>query len=337
MNEHLERIIDFATDPRAPYNILTANSRSRKYGKPRPADSSQNRLLIALTFDVEREYGSTAPTVKRATERLFLQHVNEHFPLGTIFIQGSLVEENAVRIRSLQNAGFEIGLHGYNHELWGHAQWYLSDKPMSVEEKDSLVRTALHAFDKAGLTKPSAFRAPNLVIDAPTLDILRKNGFTVDSSLPSHKGSLPIPSLRHDANGLVRIPVSVDPAPDLKARLVIPYLRYRVFNLKTLKELTSQEILQSLSRIVTIQREYGFPAHLVINAHSWEFYEPTIPELSYCSETNFTYLRELTNKLAERFGLEYVNMSKLGQIFLEHMPVTGVRQGWKSGNLPQAI
>lgn len=121
---------------------------------------------------MEREYGSTAPPTKRPTERLFLEHAGEHFPLGTIFIQGSLVEENADRILSLQNAGFEIGLHGYNHELWGRAQWYLSDRPMSVAEKESLVRMALDAFRKVGLRRPGAFRAPNLVIDGPTLEYL---------------------------------------------------------------------------------------------------------------------------------------------------------------------
>lgn len=234
------------------------------------------------------------------------------------------MKENVGHLRSLQNA-YEIGLHGYHHELWGHPQWYLADSPLSVREKDSLLKMALEVFGKEGLHRPEAFRAPNLIIDGPTLDVLRRNGFTVDSSLPSHKGPLPIPILGHDSNGLVRIPVSVDPVPVLRRRLVLPYLRYRVFNMKMLKGLTSRDILFSLNRIITIQNQYGVPAHLVINSHSWEFYEPTVPAFSYCSEMNFEFLQNLTKLLAENYDLEHVTMTTLARILLQSKPVMAVQ------------
>jgi peptidoglycan/xylan/chitin deacetylase (PgdA/CDA1 family) len=317
MRERLERIVDFVTDPRVPHNMLATKLRAHKFSRLRNASPSRSRLLVAMTFDVEREYGSTIPSVKRPTERLFLEHVDEYFRVGTIFIEGSLVGMNSDRLRSLQEEGFEIGLHGYKHELWGGAQWYLRDRPLSAKEKDSLVKTALDAFGKAGLDKPNAFRAPNLVIDGSTREILRRNGFTIDSSLPSHRGSLPIPILDHEPNGLVGIPVTADPVPDLR-RLVIPYLRYKVFNLKVLKELSREDISRSLNRIIAIQVERGFPCHIVINAHSWEFYEPTMTEFSYCSEGNFEFLHNLMGLLAENFGLEYVTMSMLARILLEN-------------------
>lgn len=77
-------------------------------------------------------------------------------------------------------------------------------------------------------------------------------------------------------------------------------------------------MLQSLNRIVTTQHEYGFPSHLIINTHSWEFYEPTMCAFSYTSEKNYEFLEALIKKLAETYNLEHVTMSKLGRILLEN-------------------
>jgi hypothetical protein len=214
----------------------------------------------------------------------------------------------------LEKKGIEIGLHGYRHELWGPAQWYLSDKPLPVEQKASLLKAGIEAFSSSGLRRPVVFRAPNLVADDSTIQLLPGNGFQVDSSLPAHKGVLPIPLFLDE---LIRIPVTVDPTPKVSWTALVPYCRFRACNLKTLKHMAPDEFFKYISGITAIQEALGFPPHVVILCHSWEFFSPLIDnkQYDYCSPQNSDFLDKLIRNLSEDFNIREISMQHLADLF----------------------
>lgn len=321
MNTHyLKRILDFASDARMPQNLIATMLKTRNLRDVmnRAHLHKTRQLFLVLTCDVEREYGSRRVKGGGATVSPFLRNAQEVLLNTSIFIEGSLVEENSDILHTLERQGIEIGLHGYRHELWGPPQWYLSDKPLTLEEKNSLLEAAIEAFRSSGLRRPLIFRSPNLAADKSTMRLLVAKGFQVDSSLPSHKGVLPVPQLFGGPEGLIRIPVTAEPTPSLSRRRFFPYYGYRVCNLKSLKEM-GNELLQYVSRIVALQEALGFLPHLVILSHSWEFLNPSIEhqDYGYCSPANFEFLHNLVRILSENFDVKRVSIGSLAELSKE--------------------
>jgi peptidoglycan/xylan/chitin deacetylase (PgdA/CDA1 family) len=322
-SHYLNRILDLVFDQRMPHNLIPTMLRTRKLRRmiSQAEPLGRGQLLVALTFDVEREYGSDRVKGNSATASQFLASLQDAPENVTIFVEGSLVEENSEALRSLQWKGIEIGLHGYRHELWGRPQWYLRDRPLRPDQREALIEAGIEAFRKAGLRRPVVFRSPNLVADTSTLRLLLENRFRVDSSLPSHRGVLPAPQFFGGPEGLIRVPVTADPMPSLSCKAVLPYCTYRACNLRNLKEMRKEELLQRVSRIGTLQEVLGFQPHIVILCHSWEFLSPRINhrDYSYCSPANFEFLRNLNQTLSDRFSVRHVSMSTLAEQFNQKM------------------
>ena len=317
-SHYLNRILDLRFDPRIPPNLFATFLRTRRLrrimdkAKPHRGD----RLFAVHTFDVERDYGSDRAGGTCGRVPQFLTSLRDKRKDITIFVEGSLVEDNSWTLRSLQQKGIEIGLHGYRHELWGRSQWYLSDRPLTLERRKALLEAGIEAFRRAGLPRPVMFRSPNLVADMSTVHLLAEQGFRVDSSLPSHRGVLPIPQFFGKLGELVRIPVTADPTPSLSRRGVLPYYRFRTCSLKSLREMKKEELLLYVSRIVALQEALGFLPHIVILSHSWEFLNPLVrnPGYDYCCPENFELLREIDCLLFDKFDVRDVSMSTLAEI-----------------------
>jgi len=279
-----------------------------------------DRLFVVLTFDVERDYGSDRATEACARVPEFLASLRDVCRDITIFVEGSLVEGNSWALRPLQQRGIEIGLHGYQHELWGRSQWYLPDRPLTFERKRALLEAGIEAFQRAGLSRPIMFRSPNLVADESTMNLLVEEGFRVDSSLPSHRGVLPVPQSFGGLGGLVRIPVTADPTPSLSRKGVLPYYRFRTCSLRSLREMERGELLQYVSRVITLQEALGFPPHIVILSHSWEFLNPNVGRAppDYCCPENFEFLRHLDSTLSSKFNVRHMSMSALAEVLAKN-------------------
>jgi hypothetical protein len=146
------------------------------------------------------------------------------------------------------------------------------------------------------------------------MHLLTKHGFRVDSSLPSHKGVLPVP-YSGEPEELIRIPISADPHPEFSRAFLIPHFKFRVCNLKTLADMTSQEYVEFAARIASIQQSLGVDPHLVALAHSWEFFDPQDRrrEYSYCSPRNFEILRNFVGTLSDNFDVKQVSISDLAR------------------------
>jgi peptidoglycan/xylan/chitin deacetylase (PgdA/CDA1 family) len=207
----------------------------------------------------------------------------------------------------------EIGLHGYDHELWGPTQWYLPDRPINVTEKEGLLRKSIEAFETSSLSRPVSFRAPNLVADTSTIRLLLKWEFTADSSLASHRGTYPIPEFVNGGPDMIRIPVSAEPWPSISRIGRIWHYAYRVCNLKTLLGMNEDERRRYLKQVVAVQLALGFQPSLVMLFHSWEFLPPltSASEYAYCSALNWDFLRALAHTLDDSLDIEFVTLRQL--------------------------
>jgi peptidoglycan/xylan/chitin deacetylase (PgdA/CDA1 family) len=146
---------------------------------------SDPRLSVCLTFDFDAlspwahemalgnlsamsrgEFGAVAiPRILALLER--------HAIPATFFIPGHTALAYPDVVRSIRDAGHEIGHHGFVHEP-------LSDKTVA-QEREILVR-GLDALDRVLGVRPLGYRAPNVDVSVNTVDILLEHGFTYDAS-----------------------------------------------------------------------------------------------------------------------------------------------------------
>jgi peptidoglycan/xylan/chitin deacetylase (PgdA/CDA1 family) len=133
------------------------------------------RAAVALTFDnlgeaAEQEMGAPTPTGDHYSVTTALPIVLEELAnaeaRATFFVEGVNAETYPDALRSIADAGHEVGFHAWRHEDWGGL-----DEP---QEKDNLAR-GLAAMRAAGL-EPEGFRPPGGLIGDRTLELLASEG-----------------------------------------------------------------------------------------------------------------------------------------------------------------
>jgi len=95
----------------------------------------------------------------------------------TFFIVGqdAALDKNKAVLRSIADAGHEIGCHSFNHEPWLHLYSYekLDDELAQAEES---------ILDATG-QKPVGFRGPGFSLSENTLNVLSKRGYLYDATV----------------------------------------------------------------------------------------------------------------------------------------------------------
>jgi peptidoglycan/xylan/chitin deacetylase (PgdA/CDA1 family) len=146
---------------------------------------STPRLSVCLTFDFDAlspwalgmagrnvaalsrgEFGAVAvPRILALLER--------HEIPATFFVPGHTALAYPDLVRSIRDAGHELGHHGWVHE------------PLSeldpAEEREVLQR-GLDALDRVAGVRPAGYRAPNVDVSVSTVEILLEHGFVYDAS-----------------------------------------------------------------------------------------------------------------------------------------------------------
>jgi len=315
----LARLADLLLDPRMPYFLPCVKFRWRRSKTLPDADIPlKSPLLVALTFDIEYDFGSSAKEAATEAVEPFLRQLpvmtGEMQAVFTLFVQGNLVEKYGELLRNLQSS-HEIGLHGYAHELWGKAKWFLPHSPVTLQSRQELLPKSLKNFEENKLAPPISFRAPDLVADTDTLQLLQENGFSVDSSAPAYRGAFPLPNRPLGSDSpILSIPVTAAPAPHIRIRYLLPFTTYEVFAMAWLAAASDQHLLDYVAEVVAFQTRNGVKPHLVFLAHPWEFREWGGEEgLDYCSRDNYGLLQRKMRSLQERYQLQYVSMKELAQ------------------------
>jgi polysaccharide deacetylase family protein (PEP-CTERM system associated) len=164
----------------------------------------QSTPLNAISVDVEEYFhpsevaGSAAagawaemPSRVEETTRVVLDAFAEAGVRGTFFVLGWVARHKPALVRSIHEAGHELGCHSYWHRLVYE---------LTPEEFAQDTRDACAAISDACGVKPLVYRAPSFSITNETpwaLGVLAEQGFTHDSS---------IYPIRHDRYGIPGYP-----------------------------------------------------------------------------------------------------------------------------------
>lgn len=103
----------------------------------------------------------------------------------TFFIVGqdAALEKNHAALRSLTDAGHEIGNHSFNHEPWLHLY--------SEDEVERELAIAEDHIEKATGKRPIGFRGPGFSLSSTVLRVLARRGYQYDAStFPTFLGPL---------------------------------------------------------------------------------------------------------------------------------------------------
>ncbi len=103
----------------------------------------------------------------------------------TFFVVGqdAALEKNHAALKSLAEAGHEIGNHSFNHEPW--LQKY------SAEQVETEIAHAEEIIEKVTGEKPIGFRGPGFSVSDTVIAILKRRGYLYDAStLPTYIGPL---------------------------------------------------------------------------------------------------------------------------------------------------
>jgi peptidoglycan/xylan/chitin deacetylase (PgdA/CDA1 family) len=118
---------------------------------------------------------------------------------GTFFVPGFSADRWPDTIRSIRDAGHEIGHHGYLHEP-------IHDVDEATEE--GYLARGLEALDRVLGVRPTGYRAPKFKLNFRTAAILARNGIRYDSSLQDSDWPYRLAGgPEADAPAIVEIPV----------------------------------------------------------------------------------------------------------------------------------
>lgn len=301
------RFYSLLTDPRMPWFVPKVLVQRKLY---EDKYKGKTPLKFCVTVDVEQSYGSGS-----------FPHESEHIPAflerfsdmcssleipSTLFVQADQIPAYTQELKAMEDSGHEIGIHGLHHELWGKEKWFLKDKFVAPLERKKLLKKIWDIIGNAGLKNVMSFRAPNLVIDKTSVELIRESGFQIDSSTAVMIGRKPLPRIK---GGLCRVPVSRDPMPQLQWRYGLPFGNYIVMNLANFLKLSDEELLEAVNRLREYHKKNKVDPHLVFLCHSWEFQSSDY--VDYASGENFTVLSKKIAMLKDHMDLEFMTITNL--------------------------
>jgi peptidoglycan/xylan/chitin deacetylase (PgdA/CDA1 family) len=172
-------------------------------------------MQVCLTVDMEHDCPPFLRTYRGVTDGTprILELLGRHGVPGTFFTTGDVARRFPDTVRSIVDAGHELGCHGDTH------QRFSTLGPAAARREIEGATETLRKYYPV-----ASFRAPNLDFPASYVPFLRDAGYTLDSSQGRHKpGSF---FKRPEVTDKVRrIPASTAPSVTRLPKLV----RERVF------------------------------------------------------------------------------------------------------------
>ncbi len=185
-----------------------------RYGWP-----DGHQCAVALSFDVDAESAFVFRYSEKAVrslagmeERRFgvrtgvpriLQLLNKYRLQATFYVPGYTIVHHVAVIRSILDAGHELGAHGNVHE---------SLDTLSDEEEVQVLEDQLQIWQSSLDMRPTGYRSPSWELNTGSPGVLKRYGFAYDSSLMGDD----VPYLLDTPAGpLVEVPVQwlLDDAP----------------------------------------------------------------------------------------------------------------------------
>jgi len=156
-----------------------------RYGWP-----GGQQCAVALSFDVDAESAFVFRSPEKAVrslagmeERRFgvrtgvpriLRLLDKYGLRGTFYVPGYTIVHHEAAIRSILDAGHELGAHGNVHE---------SLDTLSDEEEVRVMEDQLQIWESSIDMRPTGYRSPSWELNTGSPAILKRYGFVYDSSL----------------------------------------------------------------------------------------------------------------------------------------------------------
>jgi len=159
--------------------------------------AGSSKLRVVISVDVEPDCPPFLWTWRGIEEGMprLLEMLQQEDIRATFFTTGATAERYPHCVDSIAQAGHEIGNHGFSHT---------SFRALSRNEAEDEISRTSRILRRHSDVK--SFRAPYLQFPAPYLDILTKDGITVDASRAVYKYA---PTPEPVAGGPVRLSASV--------------------------------------------------------------------------------------------------------------------------------
>jgi len=180
---------------------------------------NEYQCAVALTFDVDAESALVFRDPEKAVrslagmeERRFgvrtgiprILRLLERYGLrGTFYVPGYTIVHHTAAIRSIRDAGHELGAHGNVHE---------SLDTLTPDEEARVLVEQIDIWQSHLDLRPTGYRSPSWEVNVGTPTLLKRHGFDYDSSLMGD--DIPY-ELETPAGPLVEVPVQwlLDDAP----------------------------------------------------------------------------------------------------------------------------
>jgi hypothetical protein len=156
---------------------------------------TKSKPLASLSLDLDNQWSymkthadpgwETFPSYLDLVVPRILNFLKERDLLITFFIVGqdAALEKNREALKSLAEAGHEIGQHSFNHEPWYHTY--------TEEQVEAEITQAEEAIENVTGHKPIGFRGPGFSVSQTVIDVLLRRGYQYDAStLPTYIGPL---------------------------------------------------------------------------------------------------------------------------------------------------
>jgi peptidoglycan-N-acetylglucosamine deacetylase len=145
----------------------------------------------------ERRYGPRVgvPRILRLLDRNNLK--------ASFYVPGYTIVHHTAVVRTIQDAGHELGAHGNVHETLD---------TLDAQQEEEVLTTQLQIFDDLLSVRPVGYRSPSWELNVRTPGLLKRHGFLYDSSLMGND----IPYWLDTPDGpLVEVPIQwlLDDAP----------------------------------------------------------------------------------------------------------------------------
>lgn len=156
---------------------------------------NKNRPLASLSLDLDNLWSymkthadagwESFPSYLEIAVPRILEFLDERGLKITFFIVGqdAALQKNHDAIRSIADAGHEIGNHSFNHEPWLHL--------FTEQEIESELAQAEEQIERVTNQRPIGFRGPGYSLSSSVLRVLTRRGYRYDAStLPTFLGPL---------------------------------------------------------------------------------------------------------------------------------------------------
>ncbi len=183
---------------------------------------------------------------------------------STFFVTAEFAERFPKDTKRILTSGHELAMHGASHDHVYHT--------MEEKKAKDIISKAKGEMEKRFKTKIKGFRGPRM--SRPSYEILKKCGFTYDSSLhpvflPGHYNNFFSPRCVQEREDIIVIPVSAVPL----VRLPFSWAWFRIMGSLYTK---------ACSRLTLLDSSF---IHLYF--HPWEFVEPPVKAKGIWHKLNF--------------------------------------------------